>query len=66
MCKYEAHQITKTCLGQRDIKEFISTCQPMPRLRIEGGIGVALLYLDAAINVPVDCKKQRKLYPNSK
>lgn len=51
---------------QRDIKEFISTCQPMPRLRIEGGIGVALLYLDAAINVPVDCKKQRKLHPKSK
>lgn len=31
------------------------TCQPTPRLRIEGGIGVALAYLDAAINVPVDC-----------
>jgi len=31
------------------------TCQPTPRLRTEGGTGVALAYLDTAINAPVDC-----------
>jgi hypothetical protein len=30
------------------------TCQPMPRPRTEGGIIVALAYLDTAIKVPVD------------
>uniref|UniRef100_A0A2P2J1X6 Uncharacterized protein MANES_10G084300 n=1 Tax=Rhizophora mucronata TaxID=61149 RepID=A0A2P2J1X6_RHIMU len=29
-------------------------CQPTPRLSTEGGRGVALPYLDTAINVPVD------------
>lgn len=33
------------------------TCQPTPRLRIEGGIGVALAYLDTAMKPPVDCSK---------
>lgn len=27
----------------------------MPRLRIEGGNGVALAYLETAMKVPVDC-----------
>lgn len=31
------------------------TCQPTPRLRTEGGIGVALAYLDTAMKAPVDC-----------
>lgn len=30
------------------------TCQPIPRLRTEGGIGVALAYLETAMNAPVD------------
>ena len=36
-------------------KPFQITCQPIPRLRIDGGIGVALAYLDTAIKAPVDC-----------
>ena len=32
------------------------TCQPMPRPRTEGGIIVALAYLDTAMKVPVDWK----------
>lgn len=36
------------------------TCQPTPRLRTEGGIGVALAYLDTAIKAPVDCLYQLK------
>lgn len=35
------------------------TSQPAPRLITDGGMGVALPYLDVAINVPVDCKEQR-------
>jgi hypothetical protein len=31
------------------------TCQPTPLLRTEGGIGVALAYLDTAMKAPVDC-----------
>ena len=31
------------------------TCQPTPRLRIDGGVAVALAYLAAAMNPPVDC-----------
>lgn len=31
------------------------TCQPIPRLSTDGGLGVALPYLEAAKNVPVDC-----------
>lgn len=31
------------------------TSQPTPRLSTEGGIGVALANLDAAMNVAVDC-----------
>lgn len=33
------------------------TSHPTPRLSTDGGAGVALAYLDAAIKVPVDCKK---------
>ena len=33
----------------------------MPRLTTEGGIGVALAYLDAAINVPVDCQRTGRI-----
>lgn len=36
---------------------MLPTSQAAPRLRTEGGAGVALPYLDAAINVPVDCQK---------
>lgn len=31
------------------------TCQPTPRLRTEGGTGVALAYLATAMKAPVDC-----------
>jgi len=31
------------------------TCQPTPRLSMEGGTGVALAYLDTAMKAPVDC-----------
>lgn len=34
---------------------FIITCQPTPRLKMEGGNGVALAYLDTAMKAPVDC-----------
>jgi hypothetical protein len=34
--------------------KVICTCQPIPRLRTEGGIGVALAYLETAMNAPVD------------
>ena len=30
------------------------TCQPIPRLMIDGGIIVALAYLEAAMKAPVD------------
>lgn len=33
----------------------VRTCQPIPRLRIEGGNGVALAYLYTAMKAPVDC-----------
>lgn len=33
-----------------------NTCQPTPLLRMDGGIGVALAYLDTAIKAPVDCR----------
>lgn len=36
------------------------TSQPTPRLSTEGGIGVALANLDAAINVAVDCRMKGK------
>jgi len=35
----------------------VFTCQPTPRLRTEGGNGVALAYLETAIKAPVDCTK---------
>ena len=35
------------------------TCQPIPRLRTEGGTGVALAYLDTAMKEPVDCPKNK-------
>jgi hypothetical protein len=35
-------------------------CQPIPRLRTEGGIGVALAYLDTAIKAPVDSTRVTK------
>lgn len=37
---------------------MLPTSQAAPRPRTEGGTGVALPYLDAAINVPVDCQKR--------
>lgn len=33
----------------------LPTSQAMPRLRTEAGMYVALQYLEAAINAPVDC-----------
>ena len=38
----------------------VFTCQPTPRLRTEGGIGVALAYLDTAMKTPVDCSTEEK------
>lgn len=35
--------------------EQFDTCQPTPRLRMDGGKGVALAYLETATNAPVDC-----------
>ena len=43
-----------------NLKNHIVTSQPTPRLRTEGGIGVALPNLDAAMNVPVDCSPGNK------
>lgn len=40
--------------------EFLLTSQPTPRLITEGGTGVALPYLAAAINEPVDYQNERK------
>lgn len=37
-----------------DLHKSIITCQPIPRLRIDGGTGVALAYLDTAMKAPVD------------
>jgi hypothetical protein len=34
---------------------FIITCQPTPRLKMEGGNIVALANLDTAMKAPVDC-----------
>lgn len=34
---------------------YYITCQPTPRLRTEGGIGVALAYRATAKKAPVDC-----------
>lgn len=36
-------------------QSFLITCQPTPRLRMEGGNGVALAYLATAMKAPVDC-----------
>lgn len=35
--------------------QLTHTSQPIPRLKIEGGTGVALPYLAVARNEPVDC-----------
>jgi len=44
--------------GERDRrnfrKEILFTCQPTPRLSMDGGKGVALAYLATAIKAPVD------------
>jgi len=47
-------------MNKCNIKESHSTSQPTPRLSTEGGTGVALPNLDAAMNVPVDCPQRMK------
>lgn len=42
------------------IEVQFSTCHPIPRLRIDGGNGVALAYLETAMKVPVDCNITKK------
>jgi len=52
-------------MNKCNVRESHSTSQPTPRLSTEGGTGVALPNLDAAMNVPVDCPqrmKRKKLY----
>jgi len=38
---------------------WILTCHPMPRLIIDGGIIVALAYLEAPMKAPVDYKRKK-------
>lgn len=38
---------------------ILYTCQPTPRLRTDGGSGVALAYLDTAKKAPVDCHTRK-------
>ena len=49
------------------MKESDITSQPTPRPSTDGGIGVALPNLDAAMNVPVDCTqcKGQNLYQST-
>jgi len=42
----------------------IRTCQPIPRLRIEGGNGVALANLYTAMKAPLDCVQKETYNPN--
>jgi hypothetical protein len=44
-----------------DVSKRRQTCQPIPRLSTEGGIGVALAYLETAMKAPVDCIERRYL-----
>lgn len=60
----EMNQPGKHCysfISMTTRQEIVSvfTCQPIPRLRIEGGSGVALAYLDTAMKTPVDCSEEK-------
>lgn len=49
----------------RDMERRVRTSQPIPRLKTELGIYVALPYLYAAIKPPVDCHKKMKVNERS-
>lgn len=49
--------------GEKSGRRTPPTCHPIPRLRTDGGGGVALAYLEMAMKAPVDCGQRGEWGP---